>query len=85
VADDQVQKKQNKQNRKQNWVSFLFLLSRFSEDVPVRPWDGKDWALYLDTLDYPPLESQYLALVGQDTSLSGTAAENWNFLSQRMR
>jgi len=55
-----------------------------SEDVTVPP-DGKSWPDSLSTLDYHPLRDEYIRLVGQDRSLKGTAAQDWNLLSQRMR
>jgi len=56
-----------------------------SEDVTVRPWDGLKWPSYLNEFDFPPLIQLYLFFVGQLNSLNGTAASNWDSLSQRMR
>jgi hypothetical protein len=56
-----------------------------NQDVPHRPWDGQLWPLDLQTLDIPEARELYLSCVPSMTTMEGTAATDWTYLSQRMR
>jgi hypothetical protein len=54
-------------------------------DVPNRPWDHKPFSAYLTDIELPQLQKLLVQFEQQPHSLQGTAAQDWAFLSQRMR
>lgn len=56
-----------------------------AEDVPRRPWDGGLYAAGLDNITLTAARTLYLDYVPQLDGYSGTGAQDWDQLSQRMR
>jgi hypothetical protein len=55
------------------------------DDLPARPWDGRDWAVGLEHLTFPGLAALYATDVPHPDSRDGTRATDWVSLDQRMR